>query len=55
MSEPITPEQFVYAIANIINLSILCVLAWTIFCDWIEDRFIASWKERMRREHGISE
>lgn len=42
-----TPEQKFAALANIINLGILASVAWLYFCDWIEDRFIGPWKQRI--------
>jgi len=47
----ITHEQraLIYALCNIINLGIIASLGCILLCDWIEDRFIEPWKERIRR------
>ena len=50
MNEPLTPEQVACAFANLVNLTILAILAWMLFCDWIEDRLIDPWKERLRKQ-----
>lgn len=44
-----TPEQTLTALANIINLGILASVAWLFFFDWVEDRYIEPWKERLRQ------
>ncbi len=45
-----TPEQKLYALSSIISLAFLAIIAWQLLFDWIEDRFIGPWKERIRRE-----
>ncbi len=45
-----TPDQKFHALSSIISLAFLAIIAWSLLFDWIEDRFIEPWKERIRRE-----
>jgi len=46
----VTPEQKLYALSSIISLGMLAIAAWIFLLDWVEDRFIVPWKERIRRK-----
>lgn len=48
-----TPEQQLTAIANVIMIGIVAMLGWTMFCDWIDKRYIKPWIERIRKSGDI--